>query len=69
MCQMFYGQNIIFFFFQIKIRIIDLNNKIPQYGVFDTVVEFYENITTGHLIQTLATSDMDRDGKAVNMCT
>ncbi|KAJ6639917.1 Cadherin-23 [Pseudolycoriella hygida] len=45
----------------IKIHIIDINNKIPTFGEFNTTVELYENATTGDEIRTILTSDMDRD--------
>jgi hypothetical protein len=51
-----------FVYFQIKITVIDINNKFPQIEDFETVIEMYENATTGDHIVTVIASDKDRDG-------
>ncbi|XP_037029736.1 cadherin-23-like [Bradysia coprophila] len=46
---------------EIRINIIDINNKYPFFGEFEVEVSIYENATTGDEIQIILTSDMDRD--------
>lgn len=48
---------------EIKIHIIDINNKSPTFLAFEKEVRLYENITTGDPIERIITTDMDRDRK------
>lgn len=52
---------------QINIFIHDVNNQPPEFGVFSTDLHFYENITTGELIQSIVATDADRDGKMLGI--
>lgn len=47
--------------FQIKINIIDINNKFPQVGLFEQTIEMFENATTGDFITQIVATDADRD--------
>lgn len=54
-------QNTFHHIFQIKINIIDINNKFPQVGVFAESIKMFENATTGDFITQIWASDADRD--------
>lgn len=53
------------FNYQIAIDIIDINNKLPEAGDFESEIYLYENATTGDLITKVIATDLDRDSKVV----